>query len=171
MPRGPAASVRSMGTKLILALVITALAATSAAAKPSRTVAVGKVQGTEAYLAVTYDGHRLRAYACNGSARRLPTISAWFEAAWDGRSPITVVGDGVELRMDSASHGTLDGRRFTLEPATGPAGLYERTSGTTTTRSVVLANGEVRGAMVPTRPPRKCVPVTTSSGGTTIVCG
>jgi hypothetical protein len=59
-----------MGTKLILAVTIIARAAAgSAAAKPSRTVAVGNVQGTEAYAAVTYDGHRLRAYACDGSGR------------------------------------------------------------------------------------------------------
>lgn len=170
MRRGPAASDRGMGIKLILALLITAVAATSAVAKPSRTVAVGKVHGTEANLAVTYDGHRLRAYACNGSARRLPTISSWFEAAWDGRSPITVVGSGVELRMENATEGTLDGHRFALEPATGPAGLYERTSGTTTTRSVVLPSGEIRGVMIPTRPPRKCVRVSTSNG-TVVVCG
>jgi hypothetical protein len=160
-----------MGTKLILAVVIAALAAGSAAAKPSRTVAVGKVRGTEVLLAVTYDGHRLRAYACNGSARRLPTISSWFEAAWDGRGPITVVSGGVELRMESATEGALDGHRFALEPATGPAGLYERTSGTTVATSVVLPSGEIRGAMIPLRPPRKCVAVTTSSGGTVIVCG
>ena len=164
------ASVRGMGTKLILAVVIiTALAAGSAVAKPPRSVAVGKVSGTEAYLAVTYDGHRLRAYACNGSARRLPTISTWFDAAWDGRSPITVVSVGVELRMESATEGTLDGHRFTLEPVSGPAGLYEQTSGTTTETSIVLANGEIRGAFIPLRP-RKCVAVTTSSGGTALVC-
>jgi hypothetical protein len=135
-----------MGTKLILAVVITALAAAgSAVAKPSRTVAVGKVQGTEAFIAVTYDGHRLRAYACNGSARRLPTISAWFEAPWDGRSPITVAVGGHRLAMDGPTSGRLDGHRFELERAAGPAGLYEQTSGTTTETSVVLDNGEIRG--------------------------
>ena len=155
-----------MGTKLILAVVITALAAAgSAVAKPSRTVAVGKVQGTEAYLAVTYDGHHLRAYACNGSARRLPTISTWFEAPWDGRSPITVVDGGHTLTMDGPTSGRLDGHRFELDPATGPAGLFEQTRGTTTETSIVLGNGEIRGAMIPTRPPRcRLVLVTSSSG-------
>jgi hypothetical protein len=144
MRNGRAASVRGMGTKLILAVLIAALAAGSAVAKPSRTVAVGKVGGTEAFLAVTYDGHRLRAYACNGSARRLPTISAWFEAPWDGRRPVTVVSGGHTLRIDGPLSGRLDGHRFTLEPASGPAGLYEQTSGTTTERSVVLADGAIR---------------------------
>jgi hypothetical protein len=139
-----------MGTKLILAVLIAVLAAAgSAVAKPSRTVAVGKMRGTEAYLAVTYDGHRLRAYVCNGSARRLPTISAWFGAPWDGRSPITV---GRRLTLDGPRSGRLDGRRFRLDPATGPGGLYEQTSGTTTQVSVVLNNGEIRGTFIPARP-------------------
>jgi hypothetical protein len=160
-----------MGTKLILAVLVIALAAAgSAAAKPSRTVAVGKVQGTEAYLAMTYDGHRLRAYACNGSARRLPTISAWFEAAWDGRSPVTVVSDGHRLELDGPTSGRLDGHRFELEAATAPAGLYEETSGTTTERSIVLNNGEIRGTMAPLRPPKRCVAVTTASGEMIVVC-
>ena len=155
-----------MGTKLTLALLIAGLAfAASATAKPSRTVAVGKVQGTEAYLAVTYDGHHLRAYACNGSARRLPTVSAWFEAPWDGRSPIAVTAGGHTLRLDGPLSGRLDGHRFTLHRATGPGGLYEELSGTTTETSVVLDNGEIRGTFVPTRPPRCRVVLVTSSSG------
>jgi hypothetical protein len=154
-----------MGTKLILAVVITALAAAgSAVAKPSRTVAVGTVPGTEAYLAVTYDGHRLRAYACNGSARRLPTISAWFEAPWDGRSPITVTVGGHALRMDGPLSGKLDGHPFRLDPASGPGGLYEQVSGTTTETSVVLNNGEIRGTMVSTRKPCRFVLITGPNG-------
>jgi len=155
-----------MGTKLILAAAIAALAvAGSAAAKPSRTVAVGRVQGTEAYLAVTYDGRHLRAYACDGSARRLPTTSAWFEAPWDGRSPITVVDGGHTLKLDGPLSGRVDGHRFILDPAAGPGGLYERTSGTTTATSVVLNNGEIRGNFVPTRPPRCRLVLVTSATG------
>ena len=163
-----------MGTKLTLALLVAVLAsafATSAGAKPSRTVAVGKVEGTETYLAVTYDGRQLRAYACDGSARRLPTISAWFEAPWDGRSAITVRGGGHTLRMDGPLSGRLDGRRFELDPASGPGGLYEQTSGTSAETSVVLDNGEIRGAMVPTRPPpKRCFRVTLAGGETIVVC-
>ena len=150
---------------VILVVLIAVVAAGSAVAKPSRTVAVGKVQGTEAYLAVTYDGHMLRAYACNGSARRLPTISAWFEAPWDGRSAIAVTVGGHTLRLETPTSGRLDGHRFTLERATGPAGLFEQTSGTTTETSVVLNNGEIRGTFVPTRPPRCRVVLVTSSSG------
>ena len=125
---------------VILTVLIAVVAAGSAVAKPSRTVAVGKVQGTETYLAVTFDGHRLRAFACSGSARRLPTISTWFDAAWDGRSPIA----RRALKMDGPLSGRLAGHRFTLEPATGPGGLYEQTSGTTTETWIVLGNGAIR---------------------------
>jgi hypothetical protein len=137
---------------IIPIVLIAALAAVSATAKPSRTVAVGKVQGTEAYLAVTYDGHRLRAYACNGSARRLPTISSWFNGPWDGRRAITVVNGDVTLRIqrvhdDGSVGGRLNGHRFTLTRAKGPAALYQQTSGTTTETSVVVANGEIRSCL------------------------
>ena len=125
---------------VILVVLIGVVASGSAVAKPSRTVAVGKVQGTETYLAVTYDGHHLRAYACEGSARRLPTVSAWFVAPWDGSSPIT----RRALTMDGPVSGQFRGHRFALERATGPGGVYEQTTGTTTETSIVLNNGEIR---------------------------
>jgi hypothetical protein len=133
---------------------------------------VGRVQGTEAYIALTHDGRRLRAYACDGSARRPATMSAWFEAPWDGRSPIAVVSaDGAKLRVerlhaDGRISGRLEGHRFTAEPATGPAGRVERDGA----RWVVLADGSVRGAMIDPRP-RKCRPVqvTLADGTTQIV--
>jgi hypothetical protein len=155
-----------MGTKLILGILLAGLLAVPAAAKPSSTVAVGKVQGSEAFLAVIYDGHHVRAYACDGSARRLPTISAWFTAAWDGRSPITIVSGKHTLRLDGPRSGRLNGHRFTLRRATGPAGLYERSRETW----VVLANGDIRGALIDPRP-RKCRPVqvTLVDGTTQIV--
>jgi hypothetical protein len=151
---------------LVIPIVLIAvLGAGTAAAKPSATTAVGKVQGTEAYLAVTYDGAKLRAYACDGSARRLPTISTWFEAEWDSRRAITVISGGHKLEIervhaDGRIEGELDGHPFVLERASGPAGLYERTSGTTTDTWVVLATGDIRGAMVSPRPPKRCVRVT-----------
>lgn len=154
---------------VILGLVIAALVPGSAAADHG-TTAVGKVRGTEAFLAVMSDGKRLHAYACNGSARRLPTISAWFDAPWDGRSRISVTSGGVELEIervhtDGRISGRLDGHRFSLRPATGPAGLYDSNDGTTRKTSVVLANGDIRGVTIDPRP-RKCraVLVTTASG-------
>lgn len=112
--------------KLFLGILLTGLVAMPAAAEPTRTVAVGKAQGIEAFVAVTYDGHRLRAYACNGSARRPATISTWFNAPWDGRSPITVVNGEHTLHLDGPHSGRLDGHTIRLRRATGQAGLYER---------------------------------------------
>lgn len=157
--------------KLLLGILLAGLVAVPAAtAKPARTAAVGTVQGTEAFLAVTYDGHRLRAYACDGSARRLPTISTWFDAPWDGRSAITVVSGDHTLRLEGSRTGRLDGHRFSLTRATGPAGLHERKVRTSRVTSVVLPNGDTRGAMVDPRP-RKCRPVqvTLADGTTQIV--
>jgi hypothetical protein len=143
------------------------------AAVPARVseTRVGRVQGTEAYIALTYDGRRLRAYACDGSARRPATLSAWFEAAWDGREPITIVADGARLRVERLHvagriAGRLDGHRFTAEPATRSAGLRRLDSA----RWIVLADGSVRGALVDPRP-RKCRPVqvTLADGTTQIV--
>ena len=127
---------------------------------------VGRVQGTEAFIALRYDGLRLQAYACNGSARRPATISGWFEADWDGREPVTMVSEGLRLRVERLHpggriSGRLDGHRFTADPATGPAGLFERNG----RRSVVLADGSVRGAMIQTRKPCRFVLVTGPNGG------
>ena len=86
-------------------------------------------------------------------------------------APITVVNGDVELRIervhaDGRISGRLDGHRFELEPATGPAGFYEQTSGTTTRDGRSCSrNGDIRGTFIPPRP-RKCrtVLVTSSSG-------
>jgi hypothetical protein len=106
---------------------------------------VGRVQGTEAFIALRYDGRRLQAYAGDGSARRPATISGWFEAGWNGREPVTMTSDGLRLRVarlhaDGRISGRLDGHRFTADPATGQAGLFGRDG----RRSVVLADGSVR---------------------------
>jgi hypothetical protein len=88
-------------------------------------------------------------------------------APWDGRTPITIVGaGGAKLRVervhaDGRISGRLDGHRFTVEPATGTAGLVERDGA----RRVVLADGSIRGTMIPTRPPRCRVVLVTSSSG------
>jgi hypothetical protein len=65
--------------------------------------------------------------------------------------------------------GRLDGHRFALARATGPAGLSEQTSGTTTETSIVLGNGEIRGTMAETRP-RKCLAVLVSDLDRAGVC-
>jgi hypothetical protein len=93
-------------------------------------------------------------------------VSAWFEAAWDGREAVSIVAaDGTRLSVervtsDGRVRGRLDGHRFTASPASGPAGLVERDG----IRSVVLADGSVRGTMVSTRKPCRFVLVTGPGG-------
>jgi hypothetical protein len=121
---------------------------------------VGQVKRTRAYIALSFDGRRLRAYVCNGKGRRRATISTWFSGRWDGHSPITLAADGLELRIDEVHpDGHVTGRlrlrrgtrRFAVEPATGPAGLYDGTvrRGRHMLRAtwIVLANRSARGAM------------------------
>jgi hypothetical protein len=144
---------------------------------------VGQIKRTRAYIALSFDGRRLRAYVCDGKGRRRATISTWFSGRWDGRSPITLAADGLELRIDEVHpDGHVTGRvrlrrgtrRFTVEPATGPAGLYEGTirRGRHKLRAtwIVLANRSARGAMACTLPTKlRCYYATlTLVDGTTV---
>ena len=135
-----------------LAAVLTtrALDGGSAAAKDVSQTRVGRVQGSEAFIAVAYDGRGLRAYAVNGSARRPATLAKWFTARWDGRRAITMLSGASRLELeplhaDGRVSGTLDGRAFSAAPATGPAGLYERSG----RRAIVLADGSQRSVSRP----------------------
>jgi hypothetical protein len=141
---------------------------------------VGRVEGTRAFVAVAFDGRRVQAYVCDGTARRPATISQWFRAPWHGRRPLTLVHDGVELRLDPVhADGRITGRvlafsgphAFTVRPATGPAGLYDGTDASGRVRAtwIVLRDGSVRGAMACPRPPRRVcrvLTVTLTNGAT-----
>jgi hypothetical protein len=142
---------------------------------------VGRVAGTQAYVALAFDGRRLRAYVCDGADGRPPTIARWFRGRRDGRSPIRLDAGGVELRIDRVEgdgrvtgrlHGFRGTHAFTAGPATGPAGLYDGGDAGKGLRVtwIVLADRSVRGAMADPRP-RKCRPVqvTLADGTTQIV--
>jgi len=131
--------------------------------KPIQHSRVGRVEGTQAFIALSFQRGRLRAYVCDGTARRRHTLSQWLEGAWDGRSPRTLARAGVTLRIEAVEGGgRVRGRlwafggphRFAVVPTTGPAGLYEGRGATW----IVLAGRSVRGAMVDPRP-KRCVPV------------
>jgi hypothetical protein len=64
------------------------------------------------------------------------------------------------VHADGRISGRLDGHRFTVQPATGPAGLVEPNGA----RWVVLADGSIRGAMISTRKPCRFVLVTGANG-------
>jgi hypothetical protein len=104
------------------------------------TTQVGRVEGTRAYIAVSFDGHRVRVYVCDGTLKRRATIAQWFSARWDGRTPLRMVRDGIAVRLDPvAADGRISGEliafsgphSFTVAPASGPAGLYDGRTGRT----------------------------------------
>jgi hypothetical protein len=142
---------------------------------------VGTVDGTRAYIGLSFDGRRLRAYVCDGGNRRKATISQWFKSHWDGRSPLTLVRNGIELQIDAVHpDGRITGHltafsgphRFSAWPATGPTGLYDGVDRRKRLRAtwIVLADRSFRGNMAPTRPPRRVcrfVTVALADGTTT----
>jgi hypothetical protein len=149
---------------------------------------VGRLEGTRAYVAVIFDGRRLRAYVCDGTITRTATISQWFESRWDGRSAITLVRNGIELEVEPVHDGRVAGRitafsgphRFSVSAATEPAGLYEGTGTDRSGRSaarvtwIVLPDGSRRGTFIPTRPPKCRAVLVAGPNGTTqwvSVCG
>jgi hypothetical protein len=140
---------------------------------------VGPVDDSRAFAAVALEGPRVRVYVCDGTSRRGASISQWFRGRWDRRAPITLRAGGRALRLrppgaDGRISGSLiqDGtsNTVTLEPATGPAGLYDVRRGATRATWVMLADRRVRGAMADPRP-RRCRPVqvTLADGTTQIV--
>jgi hypothetical protein len=143
---------------------------------------VGRVTGTRAFIALTFDGQRLRAYVCNGDGKRRPTLATWFKRRWDGRSPIMLAADGLKLRITKVhADGHITGRlrlargthRFSVKPAPSPAGLYDGTKGRGRNKlratRIVLANGSRRGAVAPSRRICRNVLITQPDGTTLAV--
>jgi hypothetical protein len=166
---------------VLLAVVAAAPAAASAdrslTLEPLPGVSAGRVAHTRAFIGLSVDGGRLRAYVCDGTTRRKPTISKWFRTRWDGHSPLTVVRGSHTLQIDSVEadgtiHGRVDTHAFTARPATPPAGLYHR-AGARGGTWIALSRRSARGTFASPRP-KRCVPVPiTGPGGTveyTIVC-
>jgi hypothetical protein len=139
---------------------------------------VGTVDGTRAFIAVSFDGRRVRVYVCDGTRKRRATISQWLTARWDGRTPIALARNGIEVQLDpAAADGRITGRLtgfsgphpFTVEPAVGPAGLYDGKDDGLRSTWIVLGDGSLRGAMACQRPPRRrcrVVTVTMTNGET-----
>jgi hypothetical protein len=93
---------------------------------------VGRLEGTRAYVAVVFDGRRLRAYVCDGTLERPATISQWFERRWNGRTAMRLVRNGIALELEPVhADGSVTGRitafsgphRFRVVAAAKPAGL------------------------------------------------
>ena len=139
---------------------------------------VGRVDGTRAFIAVSFDGRRVRVYVCDGTLKRRATIAQWFSARWDGGTPLRLVRNGITVRLDPvAAEGRISGEltafsgphSFTVEPASGPAGLYDGRAGRARDTWIVQPDGSLRGAMACPRPPRRrcrVVVVTMANGET-----
>jgi hypothetical protein len=169
---------------LLPLLALTALSAPAAAEPADRHVTltplpdarVGRVAGTRAFIGLSLAGGRVRAYVCDGTMKRRPTIAKWFGGRWDGHGALTLVRGRHTLQLDSAEGGRLVGPDGThairLRPATPPAGLYHR-AGRPGGTWIALSRRRARGTFASPRP-KRCVPVpVTGPGGTVeykIVC-
>jgi hypothetical protein len=146
--------------RLLLALATLLVVAPSASAsiriplKPLPETSVGRVAGTQAFIGISLRGDRLRAYVCDGTLKRDPTLSVWFRSRWDGRGPLTLRRGGHTLRVTRSLRGRLDGHRFRTRRVDAPAGLLHGRHRQLRTTWVVLRSGAKRGTFIPTRPPK-----------------
>src|ERR1700754_2839137 len=76
---------------------------------------VGSVRGTQAFVGLSVAGGRVRAYVCDGTLRRDPTVSQWFSGRWDGRGAVVLRAGGHVLRL-AAGGGSFDGHAFSVRP-------------------------------------------------------
>jgi hypothetical protein len=162
----------------MLALSLTALSLVHVVSAPLPHVSAGRVSGTRAYVALSLDHGRLRAYVCDGTPRREPTVARWLRGRWDGHSPLTLRGGRVVLRIERVARGRVRGRvgghRFTARPAHGAAGLFDGRGDGVRATWIALDRRHIRGTFVPARPPRcKVVAVTAADGSVRYVstCG
>jgi hypothetical protein len=109
-----------------LVLAVTAAAPSPAAdderlkLDPLPNVKAGRVAGTRAFIALSLDGTRLRAYLCDGTLERKPTVGKWFRGRWHGRSPLTLKTGELEVHVDAvAPDGVVTGRVVLVTSSTG----------------------------------------------------
>jgi hypothetical protein len=152
-------------TFLLAAPIASAAARTRIPLEPLPETSVGRVAGTRAFIAISLRGDRLRAYVCDGTLERDPTISTWFRSRWVGRTPLTLRRGGHTLRVTPGLRGRLDGHRFRTRAVDAPAGLFRGRHKRLRTTWIVLRNGHKRGTFVPTRPPKCRFVLVTSSNG------
>jgi hypothetical protein len=137
---------------------------------------VGKVEGTDAYIAVVERGGEITAYICDGAATAL-----WFTGTQDGTTITATHPKGATLAAEQAGStltGTvvLDGatHAFTAEEAEYPAGLWQGIDDASVPLDeafrygwVVLPDGSQRGAKSGNivKPVSAVAPATGSGGG------
>jgi hypothetical protein len=144
---------------------------------------VGKVEGTDAYIALVTKGGQVAGYICDSA-----TISSWIKTGpVSGNTAALVSRKGVALGSVTWSGSTVSGtltidgagHAFSAELATGDAGLYRAAQGTpgevgsVEVGWIVLPNGSQRGTITSfTDPLSLAAPkLDTSSTSVTITAG
>ena len=124
---------------------------------------MGRIDGTRAFIALSVAGDRVRVYVATERRTRRAAVSQWFKGRWDGRSPFTLRAGGHVLRIESAHADDFDGKR---PRAAGDRRGRPLRATRQPLRGAWIARDErrVRGAFVPTRPPKRCFPVQLADG-------
>jgi hypothetical protein len=136
-------------------------AAGAQGARPAGGTFVGKVRGTDAYIALVSDGERVVGYISDGGREKGGgSISIWLGRSklYAGRAELTVRKDGSQAGEARLSRGVtgdvlVNGapHRFSAQRAEGRAGLYRGTrgrsgaSGALEAGAIVLEDGSFRG--------------------------
>jgi hypothetical protein len=126
--------------------------------------AVGRVEGSEMFIAVLDDGTNVRAYLCNGTVDE-GTLDLWFDGSWDRSGPVTTLRAAkLALTIERSGDGytgelhTADGKQFAFTatvPQDEAAGLLKLqrhdpdTGEIVDKHAIVLDNGDMRGAFAP----------------------
>jgi hypothetical protein len=125
--------------------------------------AVGRVEGSEMFIAIITDGTSVRAYLCNGTVDE-GTLDLWFEGSWHGSGQATLRAAKLALTIERSGAGytgqlhTADGKQLAFtaaEPRDDAAGLLklERqdpdTGEIVDKHAIVLDNGDMRGTFAP----------------------
>lgn len=114
---------------------------------------VGRIENTEAFVAVLREGDRVRAYVCDGTREKL-TLAKWFEGRWTGDGPVTLRSGSLALTLredGGAVTGyltTADGAElpFRAKAPSGHGGLYKLVNAAKPKYTITL-DGEDRGAV------------------------
>ena len=139
---------------LLLCLLLSACGGTG----PVADSFAGRVEGSEAFIAIVTNGERVLAYFCNGQPGAEVTLYGWFRGELDGNvfDLTDESGDRLIGEIDSnGARGTVtpvggSALAFEAGPVGEPFGLY-RVEGTFDGveyigGEIVLPNGERRGA-------------------------
>jgi hypothetical protein len=142
---------------LVATLGVMACGAGGSSAAPKDGSYVGKVDGTDAYIALVTGSGKVAGYICDSA-----TISIWIPAATvSGNSASLVSRKGAAVGQVTWSGSTASGtvtidgasHAFTAQLATGDAGLYRAVQGTPGAAGsievgwVVLPDGTQRGTI------------------------